>query len=403
MSPEPRPERPIEPTWLRALGLGALALFLSVGAWSPMLEAFPATQNGDGQYFHRLVESARVSVVRFHEWPLWNPFECGGVPLWDNPQSLIAAPLLWLAMPLGVTRAMEVWYIVHSALGFVCMWLFARHDLKLTRLATFAAATIWAFSGFHQHHYSGGHAAFVSFLYVPLALLLWRRAENDTRCAIGLGLLFAWMIYEGAVYPLPHVGVLLAAEALTRIWPRARLFKIAKAAAVVGVVALTIGAMRFLPVMDQLRTHTRSIGPETDYITWDTFKIMFLDRNHGRGVPNQGYVWTEYATFVGPLCLILAFIGVVTSGFEYLWMLALLLFMGTLMFGHFAPNAPWSILKGHVFPFKEMRVPSRFRVEVSMFLAAFAGVGVDRASYLAKRWIKRPGVADAIRAALVGM
>ena len=391
-----------KPVWLRAMGLGALALFLSAFAWWPMLAAYPSTQNGDGQYFHRIVEAARVSVVRFHEWPLWNPFECGGVPLWDNPQSIIASPLVWLAIPLGVTRAMEAWYVLHSAFGFVCMWLFARHDLKLSRAATFAAAAIWAFSGFHQHHDSGGHAAFVSFLYLPLSLLLWRRAAEDLRCALGLGLLLATMIYEGAVYPLPHLAVLLAAETLMRAWPKGRLLKIIRAGAVVGLVAVSVGAMRFLPVIDQLRTHARSMGPETDFLSWKTFKLIFLDRDHPRFVEGQSYVWTEYATYVGPLCLLLAFVGIVTCGFEYLWMLALLLLMGTLMFGHFAHYAPWAILKRHVFPFKEMRVPSRFRVEVSLFLSAFAGVGVDRLSLAAKSWLK-PGWSDAARTAFLAV
>jgi hypothetical protein len=408
-TPPPLRSEPAEPTlrplWLRWLVLVVLALGLSAFAWWPILAAYPATQNGDGQYFHRIVEAARVSVLRYHELPMWNPFECGGVPMWDNPQSITAAPLAWLGLLVtgNVTRTMELWYVLHSAIGFVCMWLFARHDLRLTRLAAFASSTLWAFSGFHQHHYSGGHAAFVAFLYLPLAFLLWRRAETDVRMAIGLGLLFAWMIFEGAVYPLPHVAVLLAAEALTRAWPRRRLLAILKAGAIVSAVALTVGATRFLPVADQLHTHTRSIGEEGDHLLWTTLKDMFLSRDHGRFVVGQQYVWTEYASYVGPICLGLALLGVLLAGLEYAWMAALLVLSALLMCGHFSHWAPWAILKGHVFPFKEMRVPSRFLIEVTFFLVSFAGIAVDRLALRLSRWVRRPEWTLAIRHAAVAM
>src|SRR5512141_789503 len=118
--------------WLPRLGLGALALLLSFFGWWMALAAYPHTQTGDGQFFHQMVEAMRVSILRYHEMPLWNPYQCGGIPLWDNPQGISGAPLLWLLMPFGTTRGNELWYILHSAMGFVCMWLFARHELKLS-------------------------------------------------------------------------------------------------------------------------------------------------------------------------------------------------------------------------------------------------------------------------------
>lgn len=390
------PEPPSQPLWARVLALGALATFFSVWAWSPAIAAYPRTQAGDGPFFHRIVEAARVSVTRFHELPLWNPFECGGVPLWDNPQSITAAPLLWLtlALPIDVTRVMELWYVTHSVLGFVSMWLFARHELKLTRLATLAVSIVWTFAGFHHHHLGGGHTTFVGFLYLPLAFLLWRRAEEDLRMAVGVGLLFAWMIFEGAVYPLPHFVVALGAETLTRAWPPRRLARIARAAAVVGVVAVAVGAARFLPVLDQIRSHSRNLGAEGDSIAWKTFADMFTTRFHNSHMARrdyQQYVWGEYASYVGPAIVILALLGILATGIEYAWMLGLLLFLGALMLGHFAKFAPWTILKAHVFPFKEMRVPSRFAVEVTFFLVSFAGLAVDRFVPAAQRALERFG------------
>ena len=373
-----RPEEPLRPAWLRALALAALSLALSIYAWSSMIAAYPHPSNGDGLMYQKILEAGRASIARYHEFPFWNPYECGGYPLWDNPQGFAGAPLLWIVFFVNSTATIYLWVVAHVALGFASMWLFARHEVKLSRAATFVAAAAWAYSGFHQQHYAGGHLTFVSWVFFPLALLLWRRAEHDVRCAVGLGVLLAWMFYEGAVYPLPHLVLLLGAETLTRVWPPRRLPQVLRAAVIAGVVAFTIAAGRLLPVLDQLRQHSRPALNDVDAITWPTLKAMFLARQHGRDVHGQQYVWTEWGAYLGPIVLTLGLLGIVAGGAETAWMAALLGFAFVLMCGHFAKWAPWSLLTAHIPPFKEMRVPSRFRATVLLFLAVYAGVAVDR-------------------------
>ncbi len=384
-----------------AVMLVLLAFGLSVFFWWPAIDAYPSTQGGDGPQYHKMLEAARVSLVRYHELPLWNPFECGGLPLWDNPQAFVGAPLAWLTFLVGTTRTMELWYVIHSALGFLCMWVFARREVKLSRAASLVASAMWAFNGFHQQHYSGGHTTFVPFLYFPLAILLWRRAESEIRWAVWLGVLVAWMMYEGAVYPIPHLAVVLAAESLTRAWPPRRLPRIARAGAIAGLVAFTVAASRFLPVIDQLRSHTRPLGEEHDSMHWATLKDMFLARTHPRTAEGQDYVWPEFGAYVGPILLGLSWVGIAVEGLENVWLLALLLLVFALMCGHYAWWAPWHVLKGHVFPFKEMRVPSRFRCEVTLFLSTFTGLAIDRLPRVAKRLKAPDGLAGMLRGALL--
>lgn len=363
---------------LRWVALVVFALLTSLYAWWPIMAAYPSTQGGDGPVFQKALEAEHASIVRYHELPMWNPYECGGLPLWDNPQGPAGAPLVLLMFVTDTTKAMIAWYVIHSAIGFLCMWIFARKDLELSRPASLLASLAWAYSGFHQQHYAGGHFVFVSFLYLPLALYLWRRAEHDLRAAGGLAILVAWMFHEGAVYPLPHLMLVLGAETLMRMWPLRRVKAIVRAAVVVGVLAFLLAASRMLPVADQLRAHVRPIGVETDSLQWETLRSMFLDRTHSRGVAGQTYVWPEYGTYFGPLLVFIAVAGMLAGGLESFWLFALMLFCGALMWGHGHRFAPWHLLKSYVFPFKEMRVPSRFRVEVSMFLAAFIGIAADK-------------------------
>jgi hypothetical protein len=383
------------------VALVVFALFLSMLEWWPAFQAFPKTQWGDGQQYHKTLEAARVSILRYHEFPGWNPYECGGLPLWDNPQSFIATPIAWLTFLIGTTRTMEIWFLLHSTAGFLCMWVLARYELRLSRVATLVASATWAYSGFHQHHYAGGHPTFAPFEYLPLAIFLWRRAENDLRYAVGLGVLVADMMIEGAVYPIPHFAVILAAESLTRAWPAPRIVKMAKAGAIAGALAFSLAACRFLPVIDQLRHHVRDLGSESDHLQWQTLKDMFLARTHPLRFPEQAYHWNEYGAYLGPVLLFLAVVGVLVSEARLAWFTALLGLSFVLMLGHMGRYAPWHILKGHVFPFKEMRVPSRFCAEVLMFLSAFVGVAIDRLPRLLKTWFPAWGSSGRLRAALV--
>ena len=306
---------------IRALALTVLAVALSLFFWSPMLSALPNTQGGDGPVFHKMFEAARVSVTRYHELPLWNPYECGGLPLWDNPQAPFGSPLTWPMYFIGTTNAIAFWYVVHSVIGFISMWLLMRIELSASRSAAFIAAGTFAFFGFFQHHLPGGHLVFASFEYFPLGVLFWRRAERDLRMAIGLGLVVAMMIYEGGVYPIPHLAVFLGVETLTRLYPIKRVPRIALAGLLVVVVAITVGAARFLPVIDQVKSHTRGVAIEADGMHWSILKDVFVLRSHERAVIGQRYVWGEYGMYIGVLILAFALLGILLAGARHVWLL----------------------------------------------------------------------------------
>jgi hypothetical protein len=396
-------ERFLSPPWARALCLAGLSLVLAIAFYWPAIWSYPATQVEDGVFFQQQVLAAKVSLGRYHELPLWNPYRCGGVPLWDNPQSIVAAPLMLLALPLNIAATMRLWYIAHHAAAFVGMWLFARHDVRLSRMASFVAAAVFAFNVALANHLAGGHAAFVSFGYVPLALFLWRRAERDAGCAVGVGLLLALMIYEGAAYPLPYVILILAAETLTRLWPPRRIGRILASGVVAGGVFVCVGAARALPVVDQLRRHKRALAPEAESLSWSAIYDMFLSQTHDLHGWNVGFdwVWGEYIAYLGPLLVGLAFFGLVFTRRRELGLAALGLLVFLLMCGHFAPWAPWHVLRGHVFPYKSMRVPSRFRLVLMAFIATWIGIAVDRAPALARRLGLRLGAAA--RSAMVAL
>lgn len=395
---------PIVPFWARAAALVALALLLTVWAWWPMFAAYPGTSIEDGHYFHYMVETSKATVRQYHELPLWNPFDCRGIPMWDHPENITASPIFWLTVPFSATITIIVWNVVHLAAGFIGMWLLVRDDLKLGRTTALIAACFWAFAAGHTMHYAGEHEALISFLDAPILLYLWRRAEKDWNYAVATGLAFGWMVYDGATYGLPHTCVLLAIETATRLWPPRRALRVLGAVVVVGVVGLSVGASRLLPLMDQFAHHKRpALYPDVDHLAnWKTIRDMYTLRSpHWRArFPPQQYLFGEYLSYIGWLGVALCLLGLVASASEMAWLYFVGLVLTILMLGHFSPNSPWSLLHAHVFPFKQMRVPARFRLLLMLPISIWIASGTERVPMFIRRFSPRWG--SAVRVAMVG-
>lgn len=390
----------------RALGLVLLAVLLATYVWWPMIMAGPKTADLDGRYFLHQWEAGKAAL-RHGEFPLWNPFDCRGVPMWDHPESMTGSPLLLLLSWVPGTATMWIWNIVHCAAGFVAMWLLARREVGLERTSAFVAACVWAFSSAHIGQYSGGHFSLSDFWLAPLLVFFWRRAEVHLRYAVYLGLTIAFMIYEGATYPLPFIVAVVALETLTRVWPIRRVPRILLAGGLTGVVAFGAAAARLLPVADQLMSKKRQhMLPDVDVLAHGhTLRQMFLWREGHwyMHLPDQQYVWNEYQTYVGPLLLVLALLGLSIAVTERRWLVGVAAITMLLMLGHFARWAPWDLLNRNILPYRSMRVPSRFRLVLLMSVALFAALAVERVPRLLERFTRsKNDLARGARVALLG-
>src|SRR4051812_2752012 len=93
----------------------------------------PGAPTGDGRYFLFAVDAAKAALRNYGELPLWDPYDCAGVPSWDHPEGITAAPIMLLLLPLNARATLVAWQLWHVAFGFLGMWLLCRDDLKLSR------------------------------------------------------------------------------------------------------------------------------------------------------------------------------------------------------------------------------------------------------------------------------
>ena len=202
--------------------------------------------NYDFRYFIAWIEAGRRSLLWYGDFPLWNPWTCGGQVYLANPQSTIAAPTFLLALLFGTalgTKLMLVAYLFFAQDG---MYRLARH-LELDEDGAMLAAIVFAGSGWLGLHLSSGHLNFAGAALFPYLMLCHRRAIDEWEWAIPLGALMAWIVGLGGTTTPAMATVFLALSAIVETIRR----RSARPAIVLlgaALAAIVIGGMRLLPV-----------------------------------------------------------------------------------------------------------------------------------------------------------
>ena len=97
----------------------------------------------DWDYHMQLHWVTWYTITHFHQFPFWNPYKCGGMPLFGNPQSAILTPFLLLDLLFGPVIGLHLDSIVHVALAFGGAYFLAR-VLGISRLGAVACAGAFA-------------------------------------------------------------------------------------------------------------------------------------------------------------------------------------------------------------------------------------------------------------------
>ncbi len=356
--------------------LWVAALATAFVYWLPAWWAPDKTGFGDWQQFLHQWEAARIAIVRYGEWPKWNPYHCGGVMLWGDPQAQAYSPLFPLAFVIGSNLALKLSMTLHMAVGLVGMFLFAREHVAMSASAAALSSFFWCTSGFFAWHLSGGHPAFFPFFFTPWVLIFWRQAQVDRRGIAKLALVLSITLFEGGVYPFPFFALLLLFDGAHTLMTSNYRFDVIKAAAGVVVLTTMISAFRLVPVASTMSQYPRPTAG-SDKISASEVLQMLTAYTHSRRW-NHEYVWDEYGTLIGWFGLTLAVLGLLVAVAQRRWwIVAGTLLFGSIMVGDHGPLWPWRLLH-HVPVFDSLRVPSRFAVLLTFFIALGVGLIADK-------------------------
>jgi hypothetical protein len=351
------------------------SLIAAVLLWLPAFRRPFATGFGDWQFFHHMWEAGYVALKRYHEWPLWDPFHCGGITIFGNPQSQHLSPLYLISLLAGPTLGTKLFVVMHAWAGFAGMYLLGRRE-RLSVTAASLASLTWCASGFFVWHVATGHAAFLPFYFAPWIILSVKMAIRNVRYASALAALLALTLLEGGVYPFPYFVLLSGVTILTDgSWRKERVRPLAALLCATILTAL-MGAVRLWPIIDELRRNPRTMPSGDGVSPLETIE-MLTARDHSWLWPSHGFVWVEYGSYVGTAVCGLAVIGLLSS----LRRRGRSLVTGAvvfyaLMLGDHGSASPWAWL--HALPvYDSLRVPSRFTVLFTLYLTLLAGYGLD--------------------------
>jgi hypothetical protein len=378
--------------WRREL---AFCFLLSFGfallQWWPMFRGAGATGFGDWQMIHHNWEAAFVALSRFGEWPLWDPFHCGGVPIFGNPESQVYSPWFWLSFVFGTVVAVKLMVLGHIACAAAGMYWLARRRYELRPEAAALAAIAWSGCGCFVWDAAGGHATFLSFAFAPWLSYFIHRGEDLRREAAAVGGLLLLTLLEGGTYPLPFFLIWTVFELCVRGSVRKDALASLRFAAISYGLLAVCGAIRFVPIYFALKANPRQV-PNHDALSVSDVWTMLTARTHPWRVPGHPFVWPEYDSYVGVVVVLMAVLGLALVLRQRRWHLLFGLALYTsLMLGNVSEYAPYSLLH-HLPVYDSLRVPSRFAIFFTFYVALLAGHALDAAMSR----LQRPRLATSI-------
>lgn len=345
-------------------------LKLGISDWDPLL------------LFHANVFR---SVYEYGQLPFWNPWSCGGNPLWQNPQVPLISPTYLLALGMPLIAAIKLNLLLHYLIGFAGMHVLLTRVFRISfRPALIFLASLFVLAGGIALHLTVGHATFLPYFYLPWLLYSFLAAVETgaIRFCIACAAVFALGIYAGGIHIVFMVGIALGALTVISI-PARRDWVPLAALAMTGALALLFAAPKLIPVLFFLRdprlVDIRLVHPN-DIMSLDMLLHAFLDpfQYLRQLFPGQNYGWHEYGNYVGSVgavTVVAALLAVLSHrpGDRRHWLgtslAATTVLLGLLTIGEYGPYSPYELLR-RLPLVSEFRLPSRYTLVLVLFATA---------------------------------
>lgn len=383
-----------DPRALPLLGLGRR------GAWAPLLllalvaaffwkivflgRAIGGLDVLEYFYAYRAYAQQAVDAGRL---PLWNPDHFGGAPFLANIQTALFYPPTALFYVLDFPAAYTWSVVLHSFLGGLFAYLFARQSLHTERVPALLGSMAFTFGGF-----LGGQMGHLnqlsSAIWLPLLLLCWDKAVSRRQLAyvllgaLAVALQFLAGHSQESFYMLVTLGLYAVYQTLADVrrsgWPALPLNALS--------FALTLGlgvglaAIQLVPTSELTAWSIRANGLSYDEATTFSLKgTMILNAllppfgNRDLLLQPGG---SEFLGYVGLTALVLALAGVCYGRRRHVVFFAVLGALA-LFFAIGQQNPLYPVLFRLAPGFNLFRVPARWLYVYGFSAAMLASLGAD--------------------------
>jgi hypothetical protein len=380
--------------------VGAAVLLL--GWCSSYITSGNRIEWGDFSFFAQAYEAMRISITHYHQFPWFNPWVSGGVPLYANPQmgvfSLQMLTVLLFGAPLGLKIALAFYTIG----GYAAMYLLLHKYFKIEPLIATLLSLIWIFCSFFVAHLPA-HFTFAWYMLAPAFFYLCLTFK-DWRSGLLLGGAFAVMAHSQIHNPFMHITLISGVILLVRlIRHRAQWRPLVQGLAVAAISFGILAGHRLLMTFQNVHDFPRhTADPAANLSTSFMGPLMPLSFIHPFAFidypkpPFAPHGYAEVSATIGTFALVAALLcglfllyerfgsfrgATVRFAKHYAWPLWVLAIAGvcySIAYGKVSRFAPYNLIK-HLPVFSDMRVSTRWFIFFDLALLIFIGLMVKLA------------------------
>ena len=317
--------------------------------------------------------AAAYSITHFHQFPFWNPYKCGGIPLFADPQSAVLTPFLLLDLLFGPEIGVNVYAIAHAAIAFGGAYFLGR-VLGIGKLGAVGCAVAFAGSAWFYMDFEWGEINYLTFAYAPWAIgLFWLGVERQRQIfAVAGALMLALILMEGAVYQLIFTMTMIAVLAMAIAYQRGNWFPL-RLLAITGAFTAGFVAIKLLPGVAYTGMHSTVRDTSEVFALQDLLLALFS---------RDRVTWHAY------IGIIIAGLALLGSALRFRRALPWIIVAGVALVlakGDFGPWSPWVLI--HRLPFySSTRFPERWLTPLTLAVGVLAGFGADAISAVKKPW-----------------
>jgi hypothetical protein len=327
------------------------------------------------------------TIKRYHQFPFWNPYSCGGHTWWGGLES--GSNLVSLFFPaylfLPLVLALRVEVVGAALLSAIGTWLLASRFTRSPALRIIVTLG-FAVNGRFSEQASVGHTWHLYYAWLPWVMYFLDRAialapsreppKHVLRDVVLAAVCLAMMVYNGGIYPMPQTVLVVALYAISCA-ASARSWRPIGLAIASGVLSFCFAAPRLLPVLEVVRKYPRLVDSTESF---DLAGLIGVYTSKEGAHPQfSQWGWHEWGIYTGwiPFLLVLfAFFGARRARERALRLAGGACFV--LALGRFSEYSPWAILHDHFPIFESQHVPSRWLYPATLLLLVCSASVLER-------------------------
>jgi hypothetical protein len=286
------------------LASAILLVIITPLALAPFWLSYDKLGISDWDYYFSMHTNLQQTISQFHQFPLWNPWTCGGTSALGDPEFPVLSPLFLLELAFGSPIGLKLSIYVATAFGALGMLALAK-KMKFTALGGLTAGLGLAFSTVNLLEIVEGHQNILAFMYIPWIFLTWYIAYQANKKRQ-----YIFTIITGLYLLMYMTAAFIVLPFLVKNWKKAIFVTITA-----GILAMGLASVKLIPVIYWVHEFQDKAYASSAYTLSSMDKILLGRYVHGveNVIPNQGSGWHEYGAYIGPVMLFLALLGFITN------------------------------------------------------------------------------------------